>query len=669
LIDKIVGLAENLTPFALIGAGGIGKTSIALTVLHHDRIKQRFGEDRRFIRCDQFPATPAHFLARLSKVTGAGVENPEDLASLRPFLSSKKIVIVLDNAESILDPQGTHGREIYTIVEELSRLETVCLCVTSRISTTPPDCETLIVPTLSMEAACDTFYRIYKHGERSDSVKNVLERLDFHPLSITLLATVAHHNQWDMDRLSSEWESRRTDILQTVHDKSLAATIELSLASPMFQDLGPDARDLLGVVAFFPQGVGKNNIEWLFPAISNRTDIFDKFRILSLTYQSNGFITMLSPLRDYLRPKDPKSSPLLCTTRDHYFSRLSVEIGPSSPGFEEGRWIMLEDVNVEHLLDVFISIDAESDDIWDICANFMRHLHWHKTRLVILGPKIEELRDDHPSKPQCLIELSRLFGAIVNFMERKRVLVHALVLQRECGDDNQVAETLMFLSLANRELRLFKEGIQQVEEASEIYKRLGNTVAQALQLKALAYLLYDDRQLDAAERAASRAIDLFPEKDNQYAVCQCHRVLGHIYLSKGKKKKAIHHYETALGIASSFGWNSELFWIHRSLAELFCAQGRFDDGHVHIEHAKSHAAGDKYKLGRAMELQAGFWFGQRRFKEAKSEALRAADVYEKLGAAKDLEDCRGLLRQIDKKMNGGELSQMTLFPMCANFPF
>jgi hypothetical protein len=39
LIDKIVGLVENLTPIALIGAGGIGKTSIALTVLHHDRIK------------------------------------------------------------------------------------------------------------------------------------------------------------------------------------------------------------------------------------------------------------------------------------------------------------------------------------------------------------------------------------------------------------------------------------------------------------------------------------------------------------------------------------------------------------------------------------------------------------------------------------------------------
>jgi len=46
LIEKVVGLAEHLTPIALIGAGGIGKMVSVLTVPHHDRIKQRFGEDR-----------------------------------------------------------------------------------------------------------------------------------------------------------------------------------------------------------------------------------------------------------------------------------------------------------------------------------------------------------------------------------------------------------------------------------------------------------------------------------------------------------------------------------------------------------------------------------------------------------------------------------------------
>ena len=651
LIETIIGLAENLTPIALIGAGGIGKTSIALTVLHDDRIKKRFGENRRFIRCDQFLPSRAHLLSRLSKVVGAGVENPEDLIPLRPFLSSKEMLIILDNAESVLDPQGTNAQEIYAAVEELSQLNNICLCITTRISAIPPDCETLSVPTLPMDAAHDAFYRIYKNDERPDLTNDILEQLDFHPLSITLLATVAHHNMWDADQLAREWDQRRTGVLQTEHNKSLAATIELSLSSPMFQELGPDARDLLGVIAFFPRGINRNNLDWLFPTISNRANILDKFCILSLTYRSNGFVTMLAPLRGYLCPKDPKSSPLLCTTKDHYSRRLSVDITPGRPGFEEARWITSEDVNVEHLLDTFTAIDATSADVWDICRYFMRHLRWHKRRLVVLGPRIEGLPDAHPSKPHCLLELSQLFDSVGDQPECKRLLTQALNNFRERGDRFWVAQTLVFLCDSSRLLGLHREGMAQAKEALGIYEQLNIVAGQALSLQMLAGSLYGDGQLAAAEEAASRAIDISLGEGEQAVVCRCHRVLGEICQSKGDTEKAINHFEAALAVASSFDWHNEQFWNHHSLAELFLAKRRFDDAHAHIERAKSHTVNDAYSLGRAMEFQARIWYRQRRLEEAKSEVLRATDAYEKLGARNDVEECRKLLRRIEAKMN------------------
>ena len=646
MIEKVVGFAQNLEPIALIGAGGIGKTAIALTVLHHNQIKERFGENRRFIRCDQFPASRTHFLSRLSKAIGAGVENPEDLTPLRPLLSSKEMLIILDNAESVLDPKETGAKEIYSVVDELCQFPTICLCITSRITTVPSRCELPDIPTLSMEAACDIFYGIYRNVRRSSTINNLLERLDFHALSIKLLATNASHNRWDPDRLAKEWDAQRAQVLQTDYNESLAATIELSLSSPTFLSLGPNARNLLGVVAFFPQGVNENSLDWLFPTISNRKNIFDKFSLLSLTYRSNGFITTLAPIRDYLCPQDPLSSPLLCTTMDRYFTRLSVNVSPGKPGFEEARWIVSEDVNVEYLLDVFTSIDQTNDNVWDACFHFLLHLRWHKPRQTILGSKIEALADDHHFKPKCLAELSRLFGLVGNDAEDKRLLHYILELERERGDDFRIAQTLRRLSGVNRFLGFSEEGVRQAREALEIFERTNDTAQQAESLNYLARLLFDDKQLDAAEEAASRGIGLVSDKGEDHLACKLHRVLGWICGSKGEKEKAIHHFETALGIASPFNWPDILVSTHHDLAGLFLKESEFDKANTHVKQAKSHAVDDPHLLGCVTYMQARIWYLQHRLEDAKSEVSHALEIFEKLGAANDVANCRDLLQKI-----------------------
>jgi len=322
--------------------------------------------------------------------------------------------IILDNAESILDPQGAGAQEIYPVVEELSQFKTICLCITSRITTVPQHCKRPAIPTLSLGSARDIFYGIYNGSGQSNLINDLLQQLDFHPLSITLLATTASQNMWDYNRLVQEWDTHHTQVLQTDYNGSLEKTIELSLTAPTFLKLGTDARELLGVIAFFPQGINENNLDWLFPTISDRRNILDRFCVLSLTHRSNGFITMLAPLRDYLSPKDPMTSPLLHMTKDNYFSQLSVPIHAGKPSFEKAQWITSEDINVEHLLDVFTSIDADTTHVWVACANFLKHLYLHKRWLVVLGQKIEKLPDGHPTKSICLYWLSQLFDSVGN---------------------------------------------------------------------------------------------------------------------------------------------------------------------------------------------------------------------------------------------------------------
>ena len=657
LIEEIVGFAQNLKSTAIIGAGGIGKTSIALSVLYHHRIKEKFGDNRRFIRCDQLTRSHANFLARLSEVTGAGVENPKDLTSLRPFLSSREIFLILDNAESILDSEGKDAQDIYSTVKELCQSETTFVCITSRDRTVPSSCERPAVPTLSMEAAREIFYTIYKGAERPKIIDDILRELDFHAFSIDLFATTGFRNEWDHDRLAKEWNAHRVGLLQ-----GLPATINFSLASPTFRKLGSKAHDVLRVIAFFPQGVNEKNIDWLFPNLSlgtgiltrllptrthDGTNIFDKLCLLSLTYRSNGFITMLAPIREYFTPKDPKSSPLLRETKKRYFTRLLIDVGPEQPSFGEAEWIKSEDVNVEHLLDVFMSIKADAG-VLNACTHFMELLFWHKPRQTVLGSKIEGLPDDNPSKAKCLSQLSRLLESVGNNVERKRLLSQVLQLERKQGNDRRVAQTLRRLSDANRMLGLYEEGMQQAEEAMRFYEGLDDMVGRADSLTLLTRLLNDDKQLDAAEEAVTHAIELLPEKGQEFRLCQCHTLLGDIYRSKGERERAIRHFEVALEITSPFNWRTRPFWIHHSLARLFHDENDFNNAQAHIEQAKSYVGEGKYLLCRVTLLQAQAWYREGKLEDARSEAVRAKEIYEQLGLAHDVQVCMALLQKIEK---------------------
>ena len=293
-----------------------------------------------------------------------------------------------------------------------------------------------------MKAACDIFYGIYGDDEQSIIIKNHLRRVELHPLCMILLATTASHNACDYDQVAKGWDIQWTRVSRKYHNRNLAATLELLLASPAFRELGPDARELLGVVAFFPQGIDEKNLDWLLPTASNGANIFDKFCALSLTHRSDGLITMLAPIRDYFRPQDPSSSPLLLAIKDRYFGWLSVDVDPDKPGFEEARWIAWEDINTEHLLDVFTSTDPYKGDTWDACYHFIEHLYWHKPRQTLLGLKIKALAECYSIEPRCLSELSRLFGRVKNHAERKRLLTLALGFKRREGEDHQVAQTL-----------------------------------------------------------------------------------------------------------------------------------------------------------------------------------------------------------------------------------
>jgi predicted ATPase len=103
-LTKILGLFNQGTPrIAILGAGGMGKTSLARAVIHHTEIVSRYAQYRHFVACDS-----AANKVELAALVGAhlGLQPGKDLtlAVVHHFSSSPSTLLILDNLETVWEP-------------------------------------------------------------------------------------------------------------------------------------------------------------------------------------------------------------------------------------------------------------------------------------------------------------------------------------------------------------------------------------------------------------------------------------------------------------------------------------------------------------------------------------------------------------------------------------
>ncbi|KAJ7842063.1 hypothetical protein B0H13DRAFT_1648922 [Mycena leptocephala] len=109
-LSKILHLFSQGTPrIAILGAGGMGKTSLARAVIHHTEITEKYNQHRFFVACD-----PAATQVELAALIGAhvGLKPGKDLTHpvIQYFSSSSKSLLILDNLETLWEPVQSRGK-------------------------------------------------------------------------------------------------------------------------------------------------------------------------------------------------------------------------------------------------------------------------------------------------------------------------------------------------------------------------------------------------------------------------------------------------------------------------------------------------------------------------------------------------------------------------------
>jgi Cdc6-like AAA superfamily ATPase len=103
-LSAIVKLFKTAVPrIAIMGAGGMGKTSLSKAVLHHPEVASRYDLHRFFVSCD----TVANSI-QLAGLIGAhlGLKSGKDLTGpvIYHFSNGPPALLILDNLETIWEP-------------------------------------------------------------------------------------------------------------------------------------------------------------------------------------------------------------------------------------------------------------------------------------------------------------------------------------------------------------------------------------------------------------------------------------------------------------------------------------------------------------------------------------------------------------------------------------
>ncbi|KAJ6477223.1 hypothetical protein DFH09DRAFT_1056595 [Mycena vulgaris] len=320
-------LMQHPARLAILGTGGIGKTSLALALIHHPSVEQKYPHCH-FISCES-----ANSGGELISIVGAhlGLEPSRQLsrAILGYFSDCGPAILVLDNMETPWESVSTRAK-VEEFLSLLADVPHLALVITMRGAKRPGKVKWTrpFLPPLdpiSTLASHKTFVDIAQEPtpDEESALADLIELTGNLPLAVGLMANVASFEGY-LGALS-RWKTESTALLSDGYDKrsNLEKSITMSLTSPRMK-INPNALDLLSLLSLLPEGISEAQLLSSHVPLLGIPECRSLLLQTTLAFLVDGRLKALSPIRDYIRSAHPPSVTLTRPLRENFQHLLQV---------------------------------------------------------------------------------------------------------------------------------------------------------------------------------------------------------------------------------------------------------------------------------------------------------------------------------------------------------
>ncbi|KAI0040154.1 hypothetical protein FA95DRAFT_916110, partial [Auriscalpium vulgare] len=133
VLDLLIDVNKLPVRTVILGPGGIGKTTLALAILHHPTVVQKFHERIYFISCEGCLST-SMLMNEIAKVLG--IQNHSDSLlkeqEILAYLESSPSLLCLDNFETLWNTESQIKHTVSMLLQKLGSILCVSLLITMR---------------------------------------------------------------------------------------------------------------------------------------------------------------------------------------------------------------------------------------------------------------------------------------------------------------------------------------------------------------------------------------------------------------------------------------------------------------------------------------------------------------------------------------------------------